>query len=124
MIRCDELSPPKFIEVLLIALKSPLVTGEVVVKVLGEVKAQAREVLLSLIVENERPILLALALVALPVSDLTLPGAVASDETLAAALPYVTYVGAPFVVTHARKRCRRTGFRMKLEIVGVRGRIE
>ena len=104
---------------LLLSRIAPLATGEVVVEVPGEVKAQAHEVLFGLIVEDERRILLALALVPFPVHNLALLGAVASDDAFAAALFQVGGVGAPFVVAVAR-RCGRADtavwlfFRIKL----------
>ena len=81
----------------LVALVAPLVTSEVVMKVFGEIEREAHEVLLSQLVEFKRTILLALALVNLPVSNLTLPGAVTSDEALPAALVQVAGVGAAVV---------------------------
>ena len=63
--------------------------------------------LLRLRVDDKRAVLLALALVLLPVSNLALLGAVDGDEAFATALLYVTGVGAVVVGALARSEASR-----------------
>ena len=92
---------------LLIALVSPLVASKVLLEIRREVKREAHEVLLCLRAYDKRAVLLALALVLLPVSNLAFLGAVDGDEAFATALLHVAGVGAAVVGALARSEASR-----------------